>query len=106
MLYYKRIDLGEGIDIFKNKNSEEYIVCHYCHCNHGFKLQRPIWNGCHVLPMLCLNTSNITIKNIINFKGIDYRCIIHDISKSDAVHLLEDSVLDDFGYTYSKMHIK
>ena len=37
--------------------------------------------------MLCLNISDITI---ITFKDIDYLCIIHDISKSDALHLSEN----------------
>ena len=46
--------------------------------------------------MLCFNTSDITI---ITVKGIDYRCIIHDISKSDAIHFLENPVLDDPRYT-------
>ena len=31
-------------------------------------------------------------------KDIDYRSIIHDIRKSDAIHLLENSVFDDCGY--------
>ena len=51
--------------------------------------------------MLCLNISDITI---ITFKGIDYLCIIHDIGKSDALHLSENDVLDDRGYI--EMHIK
>ena len=45
--------------------------------------------------MLCLNLSEIAI---ITVKGIDYFCIIHDISKSEAIHLPEHSVLDDPGY--------
>ena len=46
--------------------------------------------------MLCLNISdiaNITVKNV------DYRCIIYNISKSEAINLLENSVLKDRGYT-------
>ena len=35
--------------------------------------------------MLCLNLSDIVI---ITVKDADYPCIIHDISKSDAIHLL------------------
>ena len=35
---------------------------------------------------------------IITVKGVDCHCIIHDISKSEAIHLLENSVLDDRGY--------
>ena len=45
--------------------------------------------------MLCLNISDIAV---VIVKGIDYFCIIHDISKSEAIHLLENSVLDDRGY--------
>ena len=37
MLYYDKIDLGEGIDLTKNKNSKESIVCH--HFNHGLKFE-------------------------------------------------------------------
>ena len=45
--------------------------------------------------MLCLNISDIAI---ITVKNVDYRCIIHNISKSEAVNLLENSVLEDCGY--------
>ena len=31
-------------------------------------------------------------------KIVDYCCIVHDISKCEASHLLENSVLDDHGY--------
>ena len=51
--------------------------------------------------MLCLNISDITINT---FKAIDYLCIIHYISKSDAFDLWENYVLDDRGYI--KMPIK
>ena len=45
--------------------------------------------------MLCLNPYDIVI---ISFKGSDYHCFIHGISKSDTIHLLENSVLDDSAY--------
>ena len=45
--------------------------------------------------MLCLNISNVAI---ITIKNIDYRCIIHNISKSEAINLLENSVLEDRVY--------
>ena len=38
--------------------------------------------------MLCLNISNIATK------GFDYRCIIYDISKFEAIHLSENSALN------------
>ena len=71
------------------------MVCQYWYFNHEFKLQYSVCNGCHDLLMLCLNLSNI---NIISVKGIDYRCIIHYISKSDSTNLLKNSVLGDQGY--------
>ena len=63
--------------------------------NHELKFQDSVSNGCYDLTMLCLNISHIAF---ITVKGVDYRCIIHDISKSEAIHLSENSVLDDRGY--------
>ena len=45
--------------------------------------------------MLCLNISDITVITVI---GVDYHCFVHDISKSDAIHLLENFGLDDRRY--------
>ena len=45
--------------------------------------------------LMCFKLSNIAI---ITVKSVDYCCIIHDIRKSEAIHLLENSVLDDHGY--------
>ena len=41
--------------------------------------------------MLCLNIRDIAVIT-------DYCCIIHNISKSEAVHLLENYVFDDQEY--------
>ena len=49
--------------------------------NHRFKIQNSVCNSCHDLTMLCFNISNIAI---IAVKGVDYRCIILDISKSEV----------------------
>ena len=45
--------------------------------------------------MLCLNISNIAI---ITIKNVDYRCIIHKISKCGAINLLKSAVLKNCGY--------
>ena len=94
-MYYNRIDLSEEIDVVKSNSSKEYIICRYWFFNHGFKFQDSVCNGFHDLTMLCLNISDIAI---IKVKGVDCRWTIHDISKSEAIHLLENSVLDDRGY--------
>ena len=83
MLHYDRNDSSEGVDLTKSKNSKECKGRNYQFFNHGFKLK-----------MLCINPSD----NVFTVKGVDHGCIIHDISKSDAIYLLESYVLDNRGY--------
>ena len=45
--------------------------------------------------MLIVNISDIAITTV---KNVDYRCIIHKTSKSEAINLLKKSVLEDRGY--------
>ena len=47
-----------------------------------------------VVTMSSLKISDIAI---IIVKDVDYHFIIHDISKSEAIQLLENSVLEDRG---------
>ena len=96
MLYYDRIDISEGIDVAKSNNSKECVICHYLLLNHGFENQYYVCTGCHDLSMLCLNVSDIAI---ITVKNVDYCCIIYNISKSEVINLLENSVLEDRDYT-------
>ena len=95
MVYYHRNDISEGIDLAKSNNSKECMICHYCLFNHGFKFEDSVCNGCHDLTMLNVSISDIVI---ITVKGVDYRCIIHNISKSERANLLKNSVLEDCGY--------
>ena len=60
--------------------------------NHGFKLQDSACNGCHDLTMLSVNISDIAI---ITVKHVEYRCIIHNISKSEANNLSKILVLEN-----------
>ena len=45
--------------------------------------------------MLNVNISKIAI---ITVKNVDYRSIIKNLSKSEAINLLENSVLENCGY--------
>ena len=61
-----------------------------------------ICHGCHDLTMLCLNITDIATATV---KDIDDSFIVHDISKSEAIHLLENTVLENLGIyknTYQK----
>ena len=71
------------------------MICHYWFFNHGFKFQDSVCNGCDDSRMLSANISDIAI---ITVKNVDYKCIIHNISQSEAINLLKNSVLEDRGY--------
>ena len=71
------------------------MICHYWFFNHEFKFQDSACNGWNDLTMLGVHISNIAI---INVKNVDYRFIVHNISKSEAVKLLKHSVLEDCEY--------
>ena len=62
---------------------------------HRFKFQDSVYNSCHVFTVLSLNISNI---NITTIKNIDYRSIIDNISKSEAINLSKNYVLEKCGY--------
>ena len=96
MLYYEIINISEGIDPTKSNRSKEYMICQYWFFNHGFKFQDSLFNACNDLIMCCFNIRGIAI---ITVKHVDYRCIVYNISKSEIINLLENSVLEDHDYT-------
>ena len=95
MLYYDKIDISKGIDLAKNNNSKECMICHYGFFYHGFKFQDSVCNGCHDLTRLSVDISDFAI---ITVKNVGYCCIIYNISKSEAINLLKRFVLEDCGY--------
>ena len=95
MLYYDRIDISKRIDLAKSNNSKECFLCNYWFFNHGFKFEDYLCNRCHHLTILNVNVIEI---HIITVKNVDSHCIIHNISKSEAINLLEYFVLENCGY--------
>ena len=69
------------------------MICLDWFFNHEFKFQHSVCSGCHDLTMLSVNKNAI----ITTIKDVDHCCIIHS-SKSEAIPLLENSVLDDRSY--------
>ena len=91
MLYCYRIDLSEGIDVNETSESKKCNICHYWYfLNKGFKFKSYVYNGCHDLLMISMNLSDIAILNI---KGADYHCIISEISKCEAIDLMQNIAL-------------
>ena len=93
MLYFDRIDVSEGINVNKTRESKDCNICHYWYfLDKGFKFQPNVWNRFHDLLMMSMNLSNIATLNI---KGSDYCCIISRIRKSEAINLLQNTDLTE-----------
>ena len=46
---------------------------------------------------------NVTDIAIITVKNVDYHCIFHNISKSEAINLLKNSVLTEIVVIYKEI---
>ena len=102
MLYNNRIDISEGIDSTKSNISKELMIRHYWFFNQGFEFQDSVFNGCYYLTMLSVHISDNTT---ITVKKKLYCCIIYNISKSEAINLLKNFMLEDRGYIYIYIYI-
>ena len=95
MLQYERIDVSEGIDLNKSDKSKECMICHYWYFKDiGYKYEPIVCNGCLDLSMVVYDLNDFIILNI---KGVDSRSYVFNMSKNDAITLLNDSVLDNKG---------
>ena len=95
MLYYSKISTSEGIDVNKSNKSKECMICHYWYFKDiDYKFEPYICNGCHDISMMTYELENIAILNI---KGIDYRCVIWNLIRNDAINKLNNSKLVDKG---------
>ena len=94
MIQYERIDVTEGIDISKSNKSKESMIFHYWYFKDiGYKYEPHVSNGCHDLSIMVYDLNDFMILNI---KGIDYRCCVFKKSKSNAIKMLNNSVLEFF----------
>ena len=62
--------------------------------NIGYEFESNICNKCHDVLMTAYELKSIAILNV---KCVDYRCILWGVSKSDAINILNNSVLEDKG---------
>ena len=95
MLQYERIYVSEGINVNKTNASKECMLCHYWYFkNVRFKFELHVCNKCHDVLVTAYESKNIVILSV---KGVDFRCILWGISRNEAVHRLNNSVLEDKG---------
>ena len=91
MLQYEKIDISEGIDFDESDKSKECMICHYRYFKDiGYKYEPHVCNKCHDLLMVVYDLKNFMILNI---KGVDYRCYVFNMSRSDTIDLLHNSWL-------------
>ena len=92
MLEYDRIDISEGIDIKKCKEtSRECSLCKFYYfldknVNYGLYL----CNGCYDMSLKAISMQNLAI---INHNGYHYRVNFASISKKDASNLIKNAVI-------------
>ena len=92
MLEYDRIDISEGIDINKYKEtSRECSLCKfYYFLNKNFKYGPYLCDGCYDMFMKTVSTQNLTI---INHNGNYYRVIFAFMTKKDAYNLIKNAII-------------
>ena len=103
MLYYDRIDVSEGIDVNKMRESKEYDICYYWHIlNKSFKFQPNVNNRCHELLMMCMNLSDIAILNIKSADYLDTKKVL----VSNKISFGEKNNKYFLGYLYNDDKVK
>ena len=93
MLEYDRIDISEGIDIYKTGASRECDICHYWYFKDiGFKYEPYLCNGCHDSIQKAMNFNDVAI---VHIKGNAYRIHFWYMSKDDAINIMNNFNLNE-----------
>ena len=92
MLEHDRIDLSEGIDIKKCKEtSRECSFCKfYYFLDKNFNYGPYLCNGCYDMSLKAISMQNLAI---INHNENAYRVNFEFISKKDAFNLIKNAVI-------------
>ena len=92
MLEYDRIDISEGIDIKKSKEtSKEWNLCKfYYFLDKNFNHGPYLCDGCCGMLMKAVSIKNLAI---INHNGNYYRVNFTSMSKKDAYSLIKNVII-------------
>ena len=75
--------------------SKECMICQYWYFKDiGYKYEPCVCNQCHDLSMVVYGINDFMI---LSTKGVDHRCCVFNMSKNDAIKLLNNSCLDNKG---------
>ena len=90
---FDRIGISEGIDINKTGVLKECIICHYWYLKEiGHRFEPHVCNVYDNILMMVYGLKNIAILNV---KDVDYRCVLWNMTRNDAINMLDNSKLDD-----------
>ena len=93
MLQYERIDISDRIGINISNKSKKCMIGHYWYFNNiDYKFELYVCNGCRDISMMAYELKSIVILNV---KGVDYRCILWNMTKNDAINTLGNSKLGE-----------
>ena len=94
MLEYDRIDISEGIDIKKCKEtSREHSLCKfYYFLDKNFNYGPYLWNGCYDMSLKAISMKKLAI---INHNGNAYRVNFAFMRKKDVFNLTKNAVIID-----------
>ena len=91
MLEYDRIDISEGIDVYKTSASKECDICYYWYFKDiGSRYELHLCDGCHDLMQKSVGFNNVAI---VYVKGSACRINFWYMSKDDAINIMNNSNL-------------
>ena len=95
ILQYEKIDVSIGIDINKSNKSKECMIWPYWYFKDiGYNFERYVCNKCHNLSIMADELENIAILNV---KGVNYGCVLWNITRYDTINRLNNAKFDDKG---------
>ena len=95
ILQYEKIDVSIGIDINKSNKSKKCMICPYWYFKDiGYNFERYVCNKCHNLSIMADELENIAI---LTLKGVNYGCVLWNITRYDTINRLNNAKFDDKG---------
>ena len=71
------------------------MICSYWYFKDiGYNFEAYFCNGCNDMSMMTYQLENIAI---LNLKGVEYRCLLWNITRNDSINRLNIFELDDKG---------
>ena len=87
--------VDQWLNIDQSNKSKQCMICSYWYFKDiDYKFEAYFCNGCHDMSMMTYELENIAI---LNLKGVEYRCVLWNITRNDAINRLNIFELDDKG---------